>query len=206
MNNYAGRCRHLLVCDVDEFAMPASGSPHERVIDAVRDLPKNVAWLEIDSWNFGHRPHQTRPEGGVVENYVWRREKLMPRNAQKSLISGAIASHLNWWGGVHRPRWKVWKWLLRSGGWVHQVDKGRLLRVNHYYTKSAEEWEERGRFWSRSGFNNRNGRRADWREPPPLMYSEVRDEHARSLKEKVIATARENGDRAQSESTRSQGQ
>ena len=188
MENYAGLCRYVLVCDVDEFAMPAPGSSHERVIDVLRELPENIAWIEITRRDFGHRPHQKRPEGGVVDNYVWR-SAMTPKYAMKSLINGALASHISWSNGVHRPRWKRFKWPLRQRGWVRRLDDERLLRINHYYTKSAEEWQERGRFWEGKRFNKTNTPRSEWRGQPPEEYSEVKDDHALTIKARVIARA-----------------
>ena len=193
MKNFAGLCRYVLVCDLDEFAMPAPGSPHSRLIDVLKELPENAAWVEITRYDYGHRPHQTRPEGGVVDNYVWRCA-IFPKNSLKSMIRGEIAGHLSWWRGVHRPRWKIWSWPLRGRGWVHHVDDERLIRINHYHTKSAEEWKERGRFWESNRFNKGSGLRVAWREEPPPLYSEVEDDHAQIIKTKVTGGAVMEGD------------
>lgn len=189
MRNYARLCRHVLVCDVDEFAMPAPGSPYGSLAEALRDVPENVAWVEIIRREFGHRPHETRPKGGVVENYVWRSATLPSQDVEKSVVNGAIADQLSWFRGVHRPRWKLWRWPLRNRGWVNLVDNERTLRVNHYYTKSAEEWKERGRSWDGNTFNRWNGSRVAWRDAPPESYSEVEEDHARVLKAKMLATS-----------------
>ena len=184
MRHFAPSCRYLLVVDMDEFLMPAPGSPHLRARDALGDLPNETARVEIVRRDYGWRPHEKRPQGGVVENYVWRREGL-PRLGVKNLISGAVARHLSWSKSVHRPRWVRSVSRRDQRRWTTVVDNERRFRINHYYTKSPEDWEERGRFWEDRTFNKGNGARMRWDVQPLEKYNEVKDPHAREIKNQL---------------------
>jgi len=184
MRRYARLCRWLAVVDIDEFVSPAPGSPHTRVVDVLRDLPPNIAWLEVMRWDFGYRPHEKRPDGDLMDNYLWRAAEP-PKLYWKSVVNGSLAPLLDWNWSVHNPRWQWWLGWVAKRYWRVQRDDDKALRISHYYTKSLEEWDERSkRLKERARFNVSRAR-FQWGHERLDKYNEVHDDHALQVKARL---------------------
>jgi len=145
--------------DVDEFLfIPKSNTSNSLQIQP-SPFPSIVTLLEgfeeygavmVDRINFGPNGHKTRPPGLVIENYTKRTKNDESNQAVKSIIQH---KYVTWGGcgGVHT-------FSLLEG--VESVDAKKKtrgdgcgipykdvvwepLRINHYWTKSAEDWAER---------------------------------------------------------------
>jgi len=164
-DNYR-RYRWLLMIDVDEFLVTTS--PHK--IPTLLDMiPANVGGVRVGRMTFGTSNHTTRPKTDVRSSYCHRQQliansKGMARSSEitwpgisnhkyvtKSFWSQSGFKHMNRkWVGVYHGE------LL--GGKVVDTDcyqnmgmmmddnlfiNPSLLVINHYFTKSVEEWFER---------------------------------------------------------------
>lgn len=157
--NYAKDFTWAAFIDLDEFIMPVSGSSirdilTRKIYDKYSDILLN--WLV-----FGDSGHQRRPDGLVIENFTAR----FPDGAE-------VNRHVK---SLVRTRD-----LLRIGSTPHIFDCARptcnargetvmsyamqptachdVMVINHYFTKSVEEWEfkrRRGRGDSLEPYDDR---------------------------------------------------
>jgi hypothetical protein len=118
----AGEVDWLVVVDVDEFMYHPSGA----------SLPEVLAPLERFSqvwapWRmFGWRPHDRKPPGGTVENYLWRAPDDSPVHAHGKAV--VRPERVGSWPDPH---------FASVGGHTTHGTSGLL--VNHYWTRSREE-------------------------------------------------------------------
>jgi hypothetical protein len=118
------RVEWLIFADVDEFFYDTSGA---RLADVVAPCTDDeILWAP---WRmFGWGPHETKPEGGVVENYLWRAPDDDPDHCYAQ--------------GKEIVRPKAVLSLFNPHHFIPRSGKTRVLptlRVNHYYTRSREE-------------------------------------------------------------------
>ena len=150
--------RWIAFIDLDEFLFSPAGSPVSEVLRDYEDFPG----VGVNRVPFGPSGHATRPPGLVTESYV-RRAKDM-QTAIKSIVDPtavercAGAHHFVYRDGrcavderkrVLDPSRRVPPEIARAGksarpnaGFTESFSVERL-RINHYATKSVEEWEEK---------------------------------------------------------------
>jgi hypothetical protein len=122
--------------DVDEFLVLLQ---HKDIKVLLRDYEEFGA-IGIP-WNgFSSSGHKTKPEGNVIDNYVWRgKDELM---WIKSIINTQFCTGIN---DPHRgeySRTAVNEAKEPINGPTCDSPR-KLLRLNHYFTKSYEEWEKK---------------------------------------------------------------
>jgi hypothetical protein len=121
----------------------------------------------VPRFNFGDNGHERRPPGLVIESYL-RREAT--RSSQKDMANGEKLSG-NQCQGAHR-----WAYSLHKRGRFVSPDPVRTLRINHYFTKSFEEFEIRQndtgqRRQTHEQFDQRNLRRNDVDDDGMLRFA-----------------------------------
>jgi len=142
--------------DGDEFLYPVTG---QEVIEPLRAFDRDrVRAIRLPRYNFGHSGHDHRPAGLVIENYL-KREAT--RSSQKEMGNGTSLSGNRFRRGAHR-----WSYRLYKRGKTVMPDDVETLRINHYFTKSFEEFQSRQndnnlRQKTRDQFDARNLRRND---------------------------------------------
>ncbi|MEO8305593.1 MAG: glycosyltransferase family 2 protein [Betaproteobacteria bacterium] len=140
---YAHFCRHfkqetnwLAIFDIDEFVLPHKhGSLREFLADYDHCDGIGINWVM-----FGDGHHDTRPDGGVIANYLYRAAKQHP--CIKSVVKTRKLVEI---GHPHLA-------TLREGSLYvdphgnriasaynenHTID---VIQLNHYFTKSKAEW------------------------------------------------------------------
>lgn len=130
--------RWIAFIDIDEFLFSPTGRPLPEVLRGF-DLHPGVV---VSRRTYGTSGWVRPPEGLVTENYVWRGPDDSPADGWvKSIVQprsavgcwGASPHHFRLRGtAVGEDRRPV-----RSATRAPTVD---LLRINHYYTRSAEEF------------------------------------------------------------------
>ena len=184
--NFGPRLRWMAFIDVDEFLFSPTGAVLPAVLEKLDHLPSiAVPWT-----NFGPNGHLTKPSGLVIDNYTeCAPHPLLP--SQRSLLRyksivdplqiSAMASHL---------------FPVRNHGVVAINERGEmiptykttdnrfvatdLLQLNHYFTRSAEEIQER----IAKGRVSQNGRvNENYLERRLTAYSQriIRDETIRQF-------------------------
>jgi hypothetical protein len=153
--NYPSNWISLL--DVDEFIVLFKDS---NINDFLQRF-KEYAGVGISYCFYGSAGHIKRPSGSVRENYSMRTPYEYPRNLimkgilQTKYLTNIFNQHA---GTTIRPLvnqdFKYWDG--RCG-----MDSTRnLARINHYYTRSFEEWK----------FKVEMGNKEKWQEPRDIKF------------------------------------
>ena len=148
--------RWIAFIDIDEFLFSPTGSP---VAEILRDYESSPG-VGVNRVPFGPSGHETRPPGLVIESYV-RRPKVM-QTVIKSIVDPRAVEGCN---GVHHflyrdgqcavdeqkrvldPARQIPAEMARAGKTARtnaaftESFSAERLRINHYATKSAEEWD-----------------------------------------------------------------
>jgi hypothetical protein len=130
--------RWLAFLDLDEFLFSPTGRSVPEVLAGFEQWPGIV----VNRPAFGPSGHTAKPEGLVIENYVWRSPA---GNTIKGIVDPrrvveCITPHTFVFEDGALPVDENGKPV--SG---HRTDAVSisLLRVNHYHTKSEEEWRRK---------------------------------------------------------------
>jgi hypothetical protein len=135
--NHVTDARWIAFIDTDEFLFSPTRAPLPEVLKDYEEWPAvGVNWAL-----FGPSGHRTRPPGFVIENYLVR---LNIRN-DRSIKSIVDPSQVSQFATVHN-------FHLKQGCTVDENHypvrayrttyvSGARLRLNHYHTRSQEEWQ-----------------------------------------------------------------
>lgn len=139
-----GQTRWLACIDADEFLFSPEGRPLPEVLRRYEDLAAVIAyWV-----NFGTSGHQGRPPGLVIESYLLRAAPSFRGNLLYKSIIHPDAVRSVWsshrFGFDHFPivGHDEARTPIRDGdeALVHRSD---ILRINHYYSRSRAEFEQK---------------------------------------------------------------
>jgi hypothetical protein len=130
--------------DADEFLVPKQASSLD---GALAHLGPQVRNLSLPWHMFGRCGHQAPPAGGVVSNYQLRAADPMKGVNFKCVVDPCHLTTVR----VHRmavdhgsltwnDRGKAWPLGRRAGAAFYSADH---LQLNHYYTRSGEELEQK---------------------------------------------------------------
>ena len=133
--------------DLDEFLFSPLKQDMNQVLKNYQDVPAVVAFWVM----FGTSGHKVRPKGGVLESYI--RRYRSPNSSQgrpilnfKSIVQPSRVTAVI---GAHSFRTDLGLPLavdenrdpvFHRKSAVHSVE---ILRINHYYTKSEEDFHRR---------------------------------------------------------------
>lgn len=131
--------RWIAFLDDDEFLFPTQSEDVRKVLKRYSPYPA----LTVHWFMFGSSGHLRRPEGLVLENYLLRAESISP--IIKSIVNPRrVAAPAN----AHH-------WLYQGGGIASDENErpvktsqsipatAEVLRINHYWSKSLEDGENR---------------------------------------------------------------
>ena len=136
INNHSNDTRWLALIDLDEFLVPVN---HDTVSEFLHTMPDNFAQLVVTWVMYGSSGHIHKPDGLLIENYKWHAEK---QSGIKSIINPRLlieyhSLHANFIAG----------WTIDNNGRkLGRIDQTNNpppynnLRLNHYYTKSYDEY------------------------------------------------------------------
>jgi glycosyl transferase family 92 len=131
--------RWIAFIDLDEFLFSPTGRPLPELLVEYEQWPAvGVNWAV-----FGPSGHVAKPSSPVIESYVERLNVAANRTI-KSIVDPARVAHC---AGVHRFTYDRLGTVDENqypifGGQTKSVSFQRL-RINHYFTKSVEEYRER---------------------------------------------------------------
>ena len=142
--NFGGAFRWLACIDADEFLVPVQASS---IDTALEHLGPEVVNVSLPWHMFGRCGHQDSPAGGVVTNYLQRARNPMQAVNFKCIVDPCLLRGVR----VHtmdtgRP---ALTWNDRGEAFpVKQRHKSVFysaehLQLNHYYTRSKEELEQK---------------------------------------------------------------
>jgi hypothetical protein len=133
--------RWIAVIDVDEFLFSPSGTPLPKVLRRFDTHPAVVVNLRF----FGTNGYQRPPEDGLVlENYPMRARDNHSSNALIKTILYPRMALRAWNANYFRLRGNPVAEDGSPGLWMtREPATADLLRINHYYAKSEEEFQHK---------------------------------------------------------------
>ena len=146
IEKYSARAKYIAFLDVDEFLMPAEeGGRLIDVADSIMAQDKCIGGCTVNWLCYGSGGHEKKPEGLVTEAYVMRGKDDFEANANyKSIVNPRRAFAFIC---PHYPTYKRGYYAVNERG--VRVDTSTFrgtyekLRINHYFTKSKEEYEKK---------------------------------------------------------------
>ncbi len=159
VKNYSNDCKYLFMLDIDEFCV--SLKTNTKVIDIINSVDNNTKAIKIQRYNFGNDGYITKPYGLVMDNYK-KHEKIC--SSYKTIANTSFIDTSQNFYGVHdfpflNKEGKVYnayfdyKYTGFPNG-CNVNDKNEIpLVINHYYTKSYEEYLNRCKLWKNGGIN-----------------------------------------------------
>jgi len=137
LNKHANDTKWMAIIDLDEFLVPVD---YDTVPEYLNTLPKNFAQLIIGWVQYGSSGHKTKPDGLVMENY----KKHAARNwGIKSIVNPRLVYEtLN--PHTHEVAGFTIDENGKKMGRIIQDENRNIttnkIRVNHYVTKSFDEY------------------------------------------------------------------
>ena len=150
--NYRNEFQWLMKIDVDEFLYPLEDKMS--LIDWLKTVDvKKIKGVKVPRINFGNNNHDTTPTEPILKAYTKRENDY---SDHKDLGNGDFLSSNRFAYSAHWWHYKYFK----SGSILKEHDEIGW-RINHYYTKSLEEYMGRqnvsgGRPEGRVGFDEKN--------------------------------------------------
>jgi hypothetical protein len=143
--NFGSDFRWMAFIDVDEFILPKTGRTIEEALAGANDFPN----ISLPWHMFGTSGHKTRPAGAVTTNYTLRARDPMShlKNVMnfKCIVDPCAVTEVS----VHHFSTREFgDRTSNDSGKVVPLDKrktpdfysSRYLQLNHYYTRSEEEF------------------------------------------------------------------
>jgi hypothetical protein len=150
VKKYKNKTKWLAVIDLDEFIVPLSADTITAVLKQIENnymkrrifVSLGVHWVV-----YGYSGHYKKPQGLVMENYT---KSAGPHKLIKSIVNPRTVI------GFKNPHYAVHFWRLKgineNGKTIKKppyenkdvsIEDIQKIRINHYFTKSYEEFIER---------------------------------------------------------------
>ena len=144
IENYKYDSKYIAFIDADEFIMPIEDVKIFPLIDNIIASynDPNIGGLAIRWQLYGTGYHETKPDGYVMENYLYKTMKSGFNHRIKSIVNPRMVEAYN---SPHYPTYKSSEYYSidehgnRVDGAIY-VGSTDLIRINHYYYKSEEEF------------------------------------------------------------------
>jgi len=159
VKNYHKEYDYIMALDLDEFIFTTNGY---KVIDIINSINKcDVKAFKIPRYNYGSNGHLVKPKGNVVNNYRMREKTC---SSYKTIANSECIDINKNFFGVHDfnlidGSGKIYNEIFNykyTGvpnkcpiNFVNEIP----LVINHYYTKSKEEYLKRCELWKTGGVN-----------------------------------------------------
>jgi hypothetical protein len=144
--NFGPQFRWMAFIDLDEFLFPVSATNLADVLSGYEDCP----CLCVPSFMFGFAEHESPPAGLVIENYTQRspfppppdRKKLLHWKSivQPAAVVGVHNSHMFALASGITGGFDERKLLVTRERRHENPPPGAVLRLNHYFTRSRQEF------------------------------------------------------------------
>lgn len=144
---YGKECKYMAFIDCDEFLTPVKfGDDIVGILDGLFAKYPKAGGVLVNWCMFGSSHYAKKPEGLLIDNFVYRAEiGKEGTNVTKSIVRPSCTLM---WNHPHYPIYRLdyhgidLAGRLNDSFW-NEVDDYHLLKVNHYFTKSKEQWIQR---------------------------------------------------------------
>jgi hypothetical protein len=168
VKNFSHLTQFLLMLDLDEFVILTEQKLTSKLTPKVSDWVcqlkskwNTIKALKIQRYDFGSNGHKSKPSGQVMANYK-KHEKIC--SSYKTMGNTDFIDKSLGFYGVHdfnftnKPG-KIFNdyFGYHETGFPNSCKKNSIneipLVINHYYTKSYEEYLARCQLWEKGGIN-----------------------------------------------------
>jgi len=164
VQNFSQQTQFLLMLDLDEFVIYNVSNQATTVSDFIESLKsnwENIKAFKIQRYDFGSSGHKSKPSGSVMSNYK-SHEKIC--SSYKTMANTDFIDKSLEFYGVHdfnftKKTGKIFNdyFGYHETGFPNSCKKNSIneipLFINHYYTKSYEEYLARCKLWDNGGIN-----------------------------------------------------
>lgn len=147
LKRYGPLCKYMAFIDCDEFLIPAK--PEDSVIDIIEQTFKkdrNAGGIGVNWAIYGSSGHKTKTQGLVIERFTFRcKTDFIDNRHIKSIVKPTCVKAYK---HCHYPIYRLGTYGINLDGdiigtWYNYVKEFPAIRINHYFTKSKEEWDVR---------------------------------------------------------------
>ena len=192
IRKYRGKCRYMAFIDLDEYLKPTVPFMFiNNIVDNILSTyGKGASGVGVNWAMFGSSGYRNTPEGLTVMNFKRRGTNVHWANAHVKTIVNP--REVSFYISPHYPLYKLGAYSVDETGetrlyvWFCDKREYRNLRINHYYTKSLEQYmqEKAGR-----GFGDRLTGTYDMKKFREYDLNDVEDKsmevYADTLKERM---------------------
>ncbi len=146
----------LLHLDIDEFLVLYQ---HKSVNDLLRCY-ENYGGLVMNWRIYGSSGHIKRPDGFVKDNYTYRTPDDYV-GAEGGNYIGKVAMNAKYLKGIINPHYAISARDIVNEDFIKTTDgvinsQCKICRLNHYFTRSYEEWKSKVERGNGNYFQRRN--------------------------------------------------
>lgn len=148
LKRYGNNYKYMAFIDCDEFIMPQKkGSLIERSLDEIIDSNSEIGGVGINWCVFGSSGLKNKTKQLLLEKFLHRGDTVngIGNACIKSIV---IPERVSMFNHPHYPVYKIGYYGVNLDGEIidgcYSTPKvSSPIRINHYFTKSLEEWIER---------------------------------------------------------------
>ena len=160
IKRFKDECRYMAFIDLDEFLKPtvAFKPIYEIVNEVLATYGKGASGMGVNWAIFGSSGHKQTPKGLTISNFIKRGNNRCSGNAHIKTICNP--REISYYISSHYPLYKLGAYSVNETGeerlyvWFSDKREYRNLRINHYYTKSMEQFQKEK---ARRGLGDRIG-------------------------------------------------
>jgi len=145
---YKDKIHYMAFIDADEFIYPIERDKKiSEIISEIIQLDKHSAGVALNWRVFGSSNFINKPQsGGVIDNYLYR--SFENGKGNECIKTVAIPKYIYRYNHPHYPIYKLGYYAIDEKGnkvtmWKNEIEEISKIRINHYFTKSKEEWIKR---------------------------------------------------------------
>lgn len=151
---------YIMMLDIDEFLVHLEKD--KKIIDFMDSLDyENTKAIKVQRYDFGSNGHIKKPEGKVIDNYT-KHENIC--SSYKTIANSQYVDITKNFYGVHdfnfiNKEGKIYndyfsyKYTGFPNSCKEEIINEIPIVINHYYTKSYDEYMKRCKLWENGGIN-----------------------------------------------------
>lgn len=158
---YSNESQFIMMLDLDEFIVPLNHNTIKTYINSLKNSWNDIKAFKIQRYDFGSNGHINKPNGKVMDNFKKHENKC---SSYKTIANTDFIDKNKKFYGVHD-----FNFINKSGKIYNDYFSYKEfnapnkckddsineipLIINHYYTKSYDEYMERCLMWKDGGIN-----------------------------------------------------
>lgn len=148
LKQFGDKCKYMAFIDADEFILLEDHNLNLiKVLDEIVGMNKHSGGVAVNWRMFGSSGYISKPpHGGVLDNFLYRaKDNGKGNGCIKSIVMPKFVVKYQ---HAHYPTYIFGKFNVDENGkivkgWRNEIGKTKIIRINHYFTKSKQEWIER---------------------------------------------------------------